>query len=53
MLDPEDIQYVLDADIRSYKQKKMTEIRVFEECGWIFPNNGSYRYSYEFSCCSW
>ncbi len=40
MLDPEDIQYVLDADIRSYKQKKMTEIRVFESAGGFSPTMG-------------
>lgn len=40
MLAPEDIQYVLDSDIRSYKQKKMTEIRVFESAGGFSPTMG-------------
>lgn len=40
MLDPEDIQYVLESDIRAYKQKKQTEISVFESAGGFSPTMG-------------
>lgn len=40
MLDPEDIQYVLESDIRAYKHKKQTEISVFESAGGFSPTMG-------------
>lgn len=40
MLEPEDIQYVLESDIHAYKHKKQTEISVFECAGGFCPTMG-------------